>query len=351
MGILKASDNEIIEAFNQSDSVKDMAIKLNMAPKTIRRRLHSLSLKYPVINKKFSNEQAIKLYAQYKSINIIAEILGVCKQSIHERLKKMGCVLEGSGRKITKDEVETIKNYYKNTPEEEFERQCLLGLLPKGTTLTRVEHIVAKLGVGCKTRKASQKSRDALSNTKKGKEPACSFKGHTHTKTAKLQMSQASKKMWKDHPSFNTEEARERIAQRARINGRNSLNENMYSRCKRGHYDINGKLIYFRSKWEPNYALYLDFLKKNNQIKDWEYEAHRFEFPVKRGCTCYTPDFKVTNTDNSTEWHEVKGWMDKKSKTKLNRMAIHFPQEKIILIDEKSYKNIKSQVAKMLKWY
>ena len=135
------------------------------------------------------------------------------------------------------------------------------------------------------------------------------------------------------------------LIQNARING------SMYSRCKRGYYDINGKSLYFRSKWEANYALFLDYLIRQRQITGWDYEAKRFEFPVKRGCTCYTPDFKVINSDGKIEWHEVKGWMDRKSKTKLKRMSKYYPKEKLILIDEKTYRAIKSKMGKMLNWY
>ena len=51
---------------------------------------------------------------------------------------------------------------------------------------------------------------------------------------------------------------------------------NAYSRCKRGYYDINGELMYFRSSWEPIYAIYLNILLKMKAIKSWEYEADTF---------------------------------------------------------------------------
>lgn len=92
---------------------------------------------------------------------------------------------------------------------------------------------------------------------------------------------------------------------------------------KQGWVDIGGKKFFSRSSWEIRYAKYLEWLKRNNQIIDWNYETETFWFPVKRGVTNYTPDFMVVNTDGTKSFHEVKGWMDAKSKTKLRRMAIH----------------------------
>ena len=86
---------------------------------------------------------------------------------------------------------------------------------------------------------------------------------------------------------------------------------------------------FFRSKAEANYARYLNFCIEGeyHKICRWEYEVKEFEFPQKRGNNFYRPDFKVWYTDGSYKWHEVKGWMDQKSKTKLKRFAKYFPEE------------------------
>lgn len=102
--------------------------------------------------------------------------------------------------------------------------------------------------------------------------------------------------------------------------------------------------LFLRSSWEANYARYLNWLIGLGEIKDWEYEPDTFEFiKIKRGTRFYTPDFKVTNTDDMVEYHEVKGWMDDKSKTKLKRMAKYYPDVKIILIDASAYRAIEKQ--------
>jgi hypothetical protein len=104
---------------------------------------------------------------------------------------------------------------------------------------------------------------------------------------------------------------------------------------------IGGKRSFYRSKAEANYARFLQWQKERFQILDWEHEPHTFWFGnLRRGVTNYKPDFLVTLNDGSTEWHEVKGFMDPKSKTKIKRMAKYHPNEKLIVIDMKVYRDM-----------
>src|SRR5690348_13804250 len=100
---------------------------------------------------------------------------------------------------------------------------------------------------------------------------------------------------------------------------------NAYSRAKRGRRaDLEDR--FFRSAWEANYARYLNFLKDSHEITDWEYEPETFIFHgVTRNPLSYLPDFKVIENDGSVVYHEIKGWMDSKSKSKLRRMAKFYP--------------------------
>lgn len=118
---------------------------------------------------------------------------------------------------------------------------------------------------------------------------------------------------------------------------------------KGGWREIGGKRNYYRSLWEANYARYLQFLKEQGEIADWEHEPDTFWFEnIKRGVRSYLPDFKVTNTGGSVEYHEVKGWMDPKSKTKIRRMAKYYPEVKLIVIDKKAYGAIKRRARALL---
>lgn len=107
--------------------------------------------------------------------------------------------------------------------------------------------------------------------------------------------------------------------------------------------DMNG--MYFRSSWEANYARYLNWLISLGEIKSWEFEVDEFKFPVKRGNVRYLPDFKILNNDGSIEYHEVKGYMDDDSRVKLKRMAIYYPESKIVVIDKDCYRSIEKQVS------
>ena len=125
-----------------------------------------------------------------------------------------------------------------------------------------------------------------------------------------------------------------------------------YPNVQRGDYECSKGTQYFRSKWEANYALFLDFLIKNGEIVNWEYEPETFFFEkIKLGTRSYRPDFKVFNNNGSTEIHEVKGYMDAKSKTKLKRMAKYFPDVKLILIDVVFYKDMMKKMKGVIKFY
>lgn len=113
--------------------------------------------------------------------------------------------------------------------------------------------------------------------------------------------------------------------------------------------EIGGKRKYFRSRWEANYAYYLEFLKSKGEIKEWEHEPETFWFEkIKRGCRSYLPDFRVTANDGSISYHEVKGWMDDRSKTKIKRMKIYHPKVVLLIFDgtwfKKNTKTLKTIV-------
>ena len=119
-----------------------------------------------------------------------------------------------------------------------------------------------------------------------------------------------------------------------------------------GWRTIGGKNKYFRSRWEANFARYLQNLKKDGQIKDWFHEPKTFWFEgIRRGVVSYLPDFKIINIDESWYYVEVKGYMDSKSKTKLKRFAKYFPEEVIILVNHKWFKeNFKFLVTIIPDW-
>lgn len=120
---------------------------------------------------------------------------------------------------------------------------------------------------------------------------------------------------------------------------------NVYSTAKRGcRLDLGA--IPFRSRWEANYARYLNLLLRQKTIVGWEFEPDTFWFEtIKRGTRSYTPDFKITRPDGSTYYVEVKGWMDKKSQTKLKRMKKYHPSVEIVVLDAKQYASLEKQLG------
>ena len=117
-----------------------------------------------------------------------------------------------------------------------------------------------------------------------------------------------------------------------------------------GWRTIGGQKCYFRSKWEANYARYLEFLKEYKKIKEWEHEPDTFWFEsIKRGVRSYLPDFKVTQNDDSIYYVEVKGYMDSKSATKLKRMKKYYPEIEVRLVDGDNYKVLVKQLRYLVK--
>ncbi len=118
---------------------------------------------------------------------------------------------------------------------------------------------------------------------------------------------------------------------------------------KQGWRIIGDRRIYFRSRWEANYGFYLEFLKKQRIISEWEHEPKTFWFlEIKRGVRSYLPDFRVTSMNGVQHWVEVKGFYDARSKTKIKRFKKYYPEEVLFLIDSvwfrKNAPNMKSIV-------
>ena len=118
---------------------------------------------------------------------------------------------------------------------------------------------------------------------------------------------------------------------------------------KAGWREIGGKRNYYRSRWEANYARYLEWLKGLGEIKDWAHEPETFWFDaIRRGTRSYKPDFRVWEADGRSALHEVKGWMDQRSRTCLDRMARYHPSETIIVIDGRQYRAIRLKVMSLI---
>lgn len=224
---------------------------------------------------------------------------------------------------------------------------------PIQSAIMKKKYLEGESNVGIHSNQSGEDISNRVKKWYKDNEHPRGMLGKKHTKESMEKTAEGIRKMWKDkNHRVNSKEYRQMLSDRATNHATFRKPESMYSRAKNGKYDINGKIICFRSLWEPNYALYLDYLIKNKQIVSWEYEPDTFWFlKIMRGVRSYKPDFKVLKNDGNIEYHEVKGWMDPKSKTKLKRMAKYYPEIKMVLIDKPVYEDIKNKVGKMLKFY
>jgi hypothetical protein len=89
---------------------------------------------------------------------------------------------------------------------------------------------------------------------------------------------------------------------------------------KRKDILVNNQPAFFRSGWEANVARWLTYTKKK-----WDYEPEVFYFDgIKNGTVSYCPDFRYGKTGL---WLEVKGYLEPKGKTAINRFRRYHPQE------------------------
>jgi hypothetical protein len=123
----------------------------------------------------------------------------------------------------------------------------------------------------------------------------------------------------------------------------------MQGKFNSGTYETAKGQMYFRSKWEANYALYLDWLVKMGKKKDWEYESEVYKFGDIK--STYKIDFKVIDFDGTFELHEIKGSMTASARTKLKRMKKYHPNVKVILIEKKQYDGIIRSMKGIIKFY
>jgi len=113
---------------------------------------------------------------------------------------------------------------------------------------------------------------------------------------------------------------------------------------------ISGKNYYFRSMWEYNYALWLEFQMKGGLIQSWKHEPITFWFEaIKRGVRSYLPDFRVTDTHGVVSYHEVKGYYDAKSITKIKRFRKYYPEETLFLIDKNWFASNSNKLKMIIK--
>lgn len=165
--------------------------------------------------------------------------------------------------------------------------------------------------------------------------------GKHHSKETRYKLSKSHIELFANMSKEEKHNRAMKSVETRRKNGLLKTTENAYSRCKGGtRLDLNK---YFRSSWEANIARILNYL-----CIEWKYEYKRFNFSEeKEGVLSYQPDFYLPKYN---KWIEVKGWMDDKSKLRLELFKKYYPNDSsnLILIDEKKYNVISKQYSKLI---
>lgn len=273
--------------------------------------------------------------------------------SIRAKKTLLGITSE-KNKPFTENEKQIIKEWYEKYGDEIDLDELSIFLGRQKTSICRHAR---KLGLTDQSRistKNKQKARESLLNyfetdewketSKKGQQMLTDrsrnnhFKGMLgkhHTTEVKRRMSISHKIEWENKTEYEKQLFIDKMRATKRKNNQFTNTENSYSRCKGGfREDLNQ---YFRSKWEANIARYFNFLDII-----WEYEPKRFHFEeIESGVLSYMPDFYLPQLDI---WIEVKGWMDEKSKLRLEYFKKFYPEyyNKLILVDEKKYYEIES---------
>lgn len=257
-------------------------------------------------------------------------------------------------RPFTSGEKAIIKSYYENTNSDNFNLSALCILIDRPKT--SVSRVAKSLML---TNPERKRSLDAIESCKTSHKDIWKNRPHprgalgmTHTDESKKAISENSKRMWNSAKESMTgvmsESALQKKSDTMSIRMATASPESIYSRGAAGYREDIGPM-YFRSRWEANYARYLNWLVSQGEIEKWEYETDTFWFEkIKRGVRSYKPDFKIWEK-GKIHYDEIKGYMDSKSSTKIKRMRIYHPSVDLRVVDANAYKAIAKSVSMIIK--
>lgn len=301
--------------------------------------------------KRVSDEILIEAYERLGSVHKVGLSVGLNGSSVHERLVRLGAAK--SKRVVTDAEKARITAHYLTAPPETFSIANLARDM--GRTRQMVSRVARELGLTDRSRTAPVEARALIGAATRarlasGVHPR-GFLGGAHTTAAREAISAKSLATWERARLTGTGlmSQQHRQDKSDRMTARMALQPpaNPYSRTRGGRREDIGPM-FFRSAWEANYARYLNWLISKGEIDGWEYEPETFWFEkIKRGVRSYKPDFRISEK-GKTYFVEVKGWMDTKSKTKLQRMKRYHPTVEVRLVDERQYKAIARAVSRII---
>lgn len=297
------------DGYANGEGPKDIALRINRTSAAVRNKAYELGV---TRNRAWSEEEVALLRAAYAAhpkgvvcLEDIAQQIGRDRMAVALKASKLGLGDPSRPR------VEERKDRRKFKGDEEALRKF--------------------------------KSENAKALIRENGHPR-GFAGGSHTPETRAAISKKAKAAW----ASKTPEERDAWAEKL-AHSHQGAPKVERGTWKAGWREIGGKRNYYRSRWEANYARYLEWLKQNGEIADWQHEPETFWFEaIKRGVRSYKPDFRVWEVNGQSNLHEVKGWMDARSKTTLKRMAKYYPAETVIVVREKQYNEIARKVGPLI---
>lgn len=282
-------------------------------------------------------------------------------RGLKERLR-----LNSKSNPFTNEEKEIIINYYKSH-KDNLNLDELSNLIHRQKT--SISRFARKVGLTDNGRPMTDESIKKLKNSLKIYRETDKYKNDTYLRQKELlnyyannihpkgmlgkhHSEETKKQMSKSHielAASMTYDEKHEIAMKAlktkkKKGTTNNTTSNAYSRTKGGkRKDLNNQ--YFRSSWEANIARILNY-----EDIEWNYECQRFYFEDESDhVLSYQPDFYLPQFH---KWIEVKGWMDEKSKIRLEKFKKEYPEENenLIIIDKEFYNSL-SDEFKYVVWY
>jgi len=299
--------------------------------------------------KDIPTEQLVEKYNETGSVWKTAEAFGLSGQSVHSELRKLGICKRMNV--FTEADMAILKEKYLD-----YRSRGELQLL--ADELGRTKHFICRkakeLGLTDKHLgfDFSDEKKKAISERRKEwhrtHEHPRGAAGLVHTEESRKKMGDASKRFWAEHyEELHSDELRRKRSDATMAQVETGI-MGIMSRSLVREVTVGGKTFTIKSSWEYDVALYLEFLKSNGLISDWQYEPTRFVFKYNTlGVRTYKPDFGVTR-GNRVYYLEVKGWPDKKYIIKRELMAEEYPDVKMLYILKDQYHAIERKHASHL---
>lgn len=289
-------------------------------------------------HRKASDDELLASYARTSSVWATGQEFGMCGQSVHDRLVRLGAT--NPPNLFTEADDERLRRDY-NTYVRAGRLSDLAAEM--GRTRQFLCRQARRLGLTSLSRKKApsvvRKMSERFKQWHQDNPHPRGMSGKKHDAKARAKMSRGNKiaqrAMSEDAIAARTEKSmKTKIERYGTVAG-----PRPGASWKAGWRVIGGQRRYFRSQWEANYAYYLEWLRLSGKITKWEHEPETFWFEeIRRGVRSYLPDFRVTYSDGRVEYHEVKGWMDDRSNTKIKRMRKYYPNTTLKVISAKAYK-------------